>query len=1535
MKSHLSKPNHSLRSAFQVTICLLFFLPITAQVKNNWKVSRVNVEQGLSNRFVNVLLEDDKGFIWIGTNFGLNRYDGYRFDIFTRERSNLQSNTIFGLLKDFRQKIWVIYRNVYFAPISGIDIMDPISFQVQTLEEYLGAPAPFKSNQIISVTQDRSGALFILTTEKEIYQYDQNGLRLLFHIADTRDIADFSVTSNYFIVIMIGSQTADLFDKTGKPISQVPFPVLPSTYKSFHEGWRCAGELQDSSIIFVDKDISSFSEYYSIFYNGKFSAPQFISVPELWTNVAAVDLNENKLFAFDTAQFYNLDPMTGKREVIEKGIDLAAGRFYSSRKGSVWLGTHNGAFLFSRRAQYFEAYLERTVPEFSCRSFMQSQDGMIYLLTYGGNFIFDPVKKTIDKWPMERISANAGICDHEGNLWFAGENFALYHYFPSTKSKEQFKFSAKAFMSAWSMLQARNGKILIGTTEGIWIKDPATKADPYPDQRLNGFDLFSKSTVYHMLETDEGIWMSTDNGLFLYDPNKGIIDQFDESDGLPNKNLLFLHIDHDGIFWIATRGGGLVKWDRKRNEIKSYTVQEGLSHDIIYAIYEDDAGFFWMPSDYGLMRFEKSTGLCRTFLRADGIPHEEFNRNSYFKDKDGNFYFGGLNGFVFFNPNDVQNINTENLPVRLTKFEAINEKTGITENLTAKVSTGEEIRLSPRVSSFIIHFSILDFDDPALKRFAYRIEGLNDNWTYITENFIRINGLKGGRYRLHIKGQSSSGQWSENELIIPVIILQPLLARWYSLAAMLLLLIILFYVFYRKRSNLQKAKLQREMAISQQLRQVDKLKDQFLANTSHELRTPLNGMIGLVESLRENSRSEEEKEDLELVISSGRRLSNLVNDILDFSRLKEHDLQLNLKPVDIRTIVELCLRMNRHLIGDKKLVLQNNIPADISFCMADENRLQQIIQNLVGNAVKFTKEGSISVDAQEVGDMIIISVSDTGIGIEKEKQNSIFNEFEQADGSIGREFGGTGLGLSITKYLVELHGGTIGVVSEPGKGSIFSFTIPVAHSAPKSPEGDFLKIDENQSSSFAGDQQNNSASLGKGRKGEKIPSNIIASKSPQLDINKNDKKSPRLVSEVEPSGDLGAKRRILVVDDEPVNLKVLKNHLEREGYAVTLANDGYEALSLLEKENPFHLVLLDVMMPRMSGYDVCQKIREKHLSSELPVIMVTAKNQVNDLVEGFDFGANDYIVKPFSRDELLARVKAQLDNYGIHEATNRFVPHEFIRSLGHQTIMDLQRGDMVERNVHVMFSDIRDYTSLAEGMTPSENFNFVNNLAGKVGPIVKNNNGLINQYLGDTIMMLFMEKADDALQAGIDILRMIRESNLNSELKIQKPIRLGIGLHSGPLMMGIIGDSMRTDAAVISDTVNTASRMEGLTKHFNVNFILSEDSLKKLEDRDRFNLRFLGKVQAKGKHQSLDIYECFDGDEEEQLRLKKASLTLFHAGLEAYFAKDMAAARDFMNQVYQANPADHTAFGFLQKIHTNLTQGLSDQWTGVEVMASK
>src|SRR5688500_1775085 len=1469
---------------------------------DSWKIQHISVENGLSNRFVNSIVQDSRGFTWIGTNFGLNRYDGHRIDILTREANHLHTNTISDLFVDPNQHIWVLHRDVFYSPINYIDVLDPISFKVIPLEEYIGSILPFEVSEIKRIIPDSVFNLHILTAKNDVFRFDHDGLHKLFHLIGEKPVLDFGFYSGHYYIQFPEADAIEIRTADGSLVVRHSLPNIPGIQTDSLQYWHHAGRLGPDKVLFVFIEYASIANHYAVLNSKGFIELSGVRDNKKFNHHSGSIPTLQKIWGSDSTGLFLADPNGGVKEYPNPGNPYIVLSFLNDPTGHSWFGTNDGVYIFSKKPKYFTPYLGReNISSYSCRGFAEAKNGDIYLMTYGGNFIFHPETKTIDEWnPGRQLVGLAMETDDNGDIWFTGENASIFRYKVSGHELTEWFFPVQGYFSAWSIRQIEDDQLWIGSLKGLWTKDPDNNDPPTKFDKLNGNTILNESTIYHILETKEGVWLSTDNGLFLVDPKRGVQLHIDEQiSHLPNKSLLYLHIDAEGLYWIASRGGGLIRWDRANNAFRSYTINEGLSHNVIYAVFEDGNGFLWLPSDLGLMRFEKETGIVRTFLQSDGIPHQEFNRASYFEDSKGNFYFGGLNGFIVFNPKEFLDVEAISLPVQLTKFAAINERTGVIKDYTYEAATSREIILNPQVSSFVIHYSVLDYDDPQLKRFAYRIDGLNENWTYHTENFIRINGLKGGEYKIRIKGQSSTGQWSENELVIPLVILKPFFARWYTQVALLLILTGLIYFIYRRRVKLHHERLEREMAVSQQLRQVDKLKDQFLANTSHELRTPLHGIVGLSESLLEKSHTPEEREDLELIISSGRRLSNLVNDILDFSRLKEHDLQLKKKPVDIRTIAEICIRLNRHQIQDKDLVIRNQIPHDIRYCIADENRLQQILQNLIGNAIKFTEKGSIVIDAHEVDNMIVTTLSDTGIGIEKEKQNLIFQEFEQADGSIGREFGGTGLGLSITKYLVELHGGSIGVVSEPGKGSVFSFTIPAY-------KGDTSHITDTDKV-VAGALYDDEA--------QPMPSMSKASTS------KN--------------GNDSSKRHILVVDDEPVNLKVLKNHLESEGYHVTLAHDGHEALNLLEHDNQFHLVLLDVMMPRISGYEVCQKIRERFISTDLPVIMVTAKNQVSDLVEGLGIGANDYIVKPFSKDELIARVKTQLDNYEIHEATNRFVPHEFIRSLGRQSIIDLHRGDMVEHNVHVMFSDIRDYTALAEDMSPQENFQFVNALAGKVGPIVKKNNGMINQYLGDTIMMLFLQNADDGVQAGIDILRMIDEYNMERKELGRKAIRLGIGLHSGPLMMGIIGDSMRTDAAVISDTVNTSSRMEGLTKHYNVNFILSEATIHKLENIERFNLRYLGKVQAKGKFQTIDVYECFDGDNDEQIKLKKETLQTFHAGMEAYFAKDMAAARKYFDQVYHANPSYRTAFSFLHKTHGHLNIGLPEDWTGVEVMQSK
>lgn len=690
------------------------------------------------------------------------------------------------------------------------------------------------------------------------------------------------------------------------------------------------------------------------------------------------------------------------------------------------------------------------------------------------------------------------------------------------------------------------------------------------------------------------------------------------------------------------------------------------------------------------------------------------------------------------------------------------------------------------------------------------------------------------------------------------------------------------------------------------LKRVDRLKDEFLANTSHELRTPLNGIIGLSESLYDNINDPDQLEDLSMIISSGKRLASLVNDILDFSKLKNYDIELQRKPVDLYSITEIILRINKPLILGKKLELVNEVPHDLIAIDGDENRLQQILNNLIGNAIKFTESGNVTVSAQLKDQEIEVIVSDTGIGIPENKKEIIFQEFQQADGSISREYAGTGLGLSISKHLVELHGGKMWIESEVNKGSHFYFTLPVAQEA---------AIKQNASNLFEKGLQQNLNNLRSSEKQESISNNIDSKK---VSINSN-----------------GETLNILIVDDEPINHQVLKNHLSSEKYQITQAMNGKEALEAIENGQKYNLVILDVMMPRMTGYEVCQKIRKKFISSELPVIMVTAKNQVQDLVQGLNLGANDYLAKPFTKQEFLARVKTQLDLNRIFEVAGRFIPNEFIKSLGKDRITDVLLGDHVHMDVTVLFSDIRDYTTLSEQMTPKDNFEFINAYNGRIGPIVQRNHGFINQFLGDAIMALFPQNPEDGLKTTIDIQKNLRYYNEQRIKEGRQVIRTGMGIHTGPLIMGITGDDERLDAAIISDTVNTASRVESLSKYNHANILLSEASLNGLSNPEKYHFRFLGKVQVKGKNNILKIFECFDGDEPDLADKKDITLQSFNAAMEFYYNKQFDQAWDTFREVISKNPEDEMAKSFLQKIDQLRNTEIADNWDGIEVMASK
>ncbi len=391
-------------------------------------------------------------------------------------------------------------------------------------------------------------------------------------------------------------------------------------------------------------------------------------------------------------------------------------------------------------------------------------------------------------------------------------------------------------------------------------------------------------------------------------------------------------------------------------------------------------------------------------------------------------------------------------------------------------------------------------------------------------------------------------------------------------------------------------------AKNEQLQQLDELKDEFLANTSHELRTPLNGIIGLAESLNDGAAgplSDEVQKNILMIAQSGHRLNNLVNEILDFSKLKHKNLELQLKAVGIREVSQVVLTLCQPLLGHKPVQLViNAIAPDLPPAYADENRLQQILYNLVGNAIKFTESGRIEISAKRNKQGLLITVSDTGIGIPAEQLDRIFESFEQGEGA----YGGTGLGLAVTQQLVELHNGHIQVESTVGVGSRFSFTLPIAQVEKSQVEKSQVQFSQLRHQALIETSQS-----------------VTSGQS-----------------------------KILVVDDEPVNIQVLVNHLSLQNYAVYQASNGMEALDMINEDFKPDLILLDVMMPKMTGYEVCRRLREQFPLNELPILMLTAKNQVSDMVKGLEMGANDYLTKPVSKDELLARVQTQIQLYQIN-----------------------------------------------------------------------------------------------------------------------------------------------------------------------------------------------------------------------------------------------------------------------------------------------
>ena len=1530
---------------FTVFISCLF--PVYSQYETSLKFDHLSVEQGLSNVVANCIFQDQQGYIWIGTGVGLNLYDGNNFKIFNNnpdDPKSLSHDFVLSVFEDSKGRLWVgtseglnsfnhqteEFERHYFEPENPDDFS---FFGVHSIFEDSKGTVWFGTYQGLFVYDELTEKFLQITKEQVLCIFEDSQATLWIgtwhgleeYDAETKEFSVFqhipsdpNSLSNDIVNAIFEDSKGNLWIGTGKGLNR--FDRKNNSFQRYFHDPNDQGSLSDNQVSAIYED-SRGNLWIGTGKQGEFAKKGGLN------RFVSPDGDNGETKGTFIKYFHDSNNPSSLSDNIIRSI-------YEDRQGILWIATYGSGInrIAYQSTQFVHHYNPTHDPDGLSNntiwSVFEDHEGVLWTGTSNGLNSFDPKTQQYshffhrkeDPKSIGKGSILAIYEDKDNELWIGVGN-GLSKLNRETKDFTHYQFNPSNSNSlkpgtVRTIYEDKQGLLWFGSFAGMTSFNKATGKFEHYHNDPESENSLSNNSVFSITAGDNGtMWIGTSWGLNHFDPKK-TENQFqryfredDNPNSLSSSRVSCVLKDKSGIVWVGTWGGGLNKFDPKTNVFTRYQEEDGLPSDWVWGILEDDLSNLWVSTSRGLSKFYPEYEKFRNYDTFDGLQSSEFNQGAYHKSKTtGKMYFGGVKGFNVFHPDSLQN-NPYVPPIVFSSFKYYQKGDPEGKAIEVKgINKQKKLVLNYNENSFTCAFSALNYQHSFKNRYAYKLNGIHDNWIQLgTKNEVTFANLSPGTYLLQVIGSNNNTVWNKEGASLKIVVKPPFwLTIWAKIFYGLVVLGIGYYIWQmqvqkqQKKLELEQQKLQQEKRVNEQLRKVDQLKDQFLANTSHELRSPLNGIIGLATSLKDGiagQLSDIAVKNLNLIIYSGKRLANLVNDILDFSKLKNGELDLQKKPTDLYSVVEAVLALSTPLLNGKPIELINEVSPNVPYINVDENRLQQILHNLIGNAIKFTDEGFVKVSAKIQNDKLAITVSDSGKGIPNDQMENIFKPFEQGDGSLAREYEGTGLGLSVTKQIVELHGGNIQVQSGHGIGSHFTFTMPLSESKDH-------KAREN---------------LVRETNGSLTETLSIAA------IN-GEKKYPVL------GGQGYEPMKILIVDDDPVNRQVLENFLYMEGYQVQQATCGQEVLDLLNAGKKFDLLILDIMMPGMSGYATCEKIRANHLASELPIIMLTAKSRVTDLVEGFNVGANDFLTKPFSKEELISRIKTHLNLQRIQKATNRFVPHKFLNSIGRETITDVKLGDQASCDVTVFFSDIRDYMTLSEQMTPEENFKFVNAFVGRMGPIIHKHNGFVNQYLGDAIMANFPADAEQALNAAIEMQKTIRIYNEQRKLKNRRPIKVGMGLHTGSLIMGIIGDENRTEPATVANTVNTASRMESLTKHYGANILISESSKRRIPVTANFHFRYLGKVQLKGRKELISVYECFDGDSPAMIKFKTDIMPQFNKALDHFFKKEFDQSAAIFNSILEENSSDLISKFFYERASRYAKNGVSESWNGVEVV---
>jgi signal transduction histidine kinase/DNA-binding response OmpR family regulator/ligand-binding sensor domain-containing protein len=1194
-------------------------------------VSNVRVfgmEDGLAHFEVHSIYQDSRGFLWIGTRHGLNRFDGNEFLKWSKGKNELTFDKVLEIKEDSEGYLWLLVTNPWSKVPMDINLINIKTLEVTSFKEKFS-----DTNIDVTSIHSISGNLFskneiILLSHSGDYRYNPNEG---FQAVELPEVAggyslNYHRQSNTLSILSKGKFFS--FDTKGNVLDSLSFNKgeenkaldlnIDKDGNRFRYQWSIGVfKVIDNEIHKVPfKDIELLTEHHFYPYEYLYSFAYRATDNTYWFSVLG-----SKIMVFH--------PEKGLIHKFKSGLQ-GVNTLYIDKFGIAWMITFDGLVRVSLEKNKFNHFLNQDLAYTQRLKLGMSPTISTRQIVKYHNELHIATDQSLFKIGKENIPQKIRTSEHAISILPLDSSQIAYGFSDEVfiyKNDKLFKHHQCPIGAYWSMYQDYQGKIWIGGEQGVAVMSDLEKK-PSNFHNSNVFPEFSSASFYQFYEKgDNEIWLISTKGIFVLDIKKNkIVRHFGSKikgkDYLPQDIIHHLYKDkeEENVFWLSTTEG-LVKWNSETGEYLIINEDNGLPNNVIYSCYEDDYQHLWLSSNYGIIQLNKKTLESNHYLPKDGLTHYEFNRSSHFQDKDGTIYFGGINGITSFHPKYFyDNLKADSLPLEIVRFQQFSRKKQLLEDKTLALLSDKKITLLPSDLFFTLDFALLDYYQDKQSMYGYKIEGFDKDWNYIRSNSLRINKLPYGNYTLKIKGQTHKGNFSKNIIEIPILVKPPFYFTFGFILLSILAVSLLVYSFYLLRTrqltqqnqHLEKQvqyrtkQLEEDKLIieeqTKQLQKLDELKSKFFVNVSHELRTPLTLIISPIQVLLKKIHrfDKQELNLLSTVEYNAFKLLKLTEEVLRLSRLEREEQKVKEEEVFFYNYFFQIFNSYESLAVSKNIRyrLDYQIEKTIIFQM-DKNIFEHIITNLISNAFKYTpSNGEITITVKEENNQTQILVSDTGTGIPEEDLAFIFDRYYQTKNS-SKWTDGTGIGLALAKELTSLLNGSLTVESQYHKGSTFGLSIP------------FQKIK-------------------------------TASSSASFVFHENKQLQPAHFSNPTELHYEENRQTLLIVEDN-IELRLFLAQMLNQHYNIVLATNGVEALAKLE-EDVFHLIISDIMMPQMDGFELLERVKSHHQWLKIPIILLSAKTELSDKLKALTIGIDDYVTKPFEIDELLARIKNSINN---------------------------------------------------------------------------------------------------------------------------------------------------------------------------------------------------------------------------------------------------------------------------------------------------